>query len=333
MTLLLLGNSYTFFNDLDLVLQALLVEAGETDAATTRLAEGGLAFPDHVEHASSDPAWEEALVSGTSPWSWGILQDQSQIPGFYGEDAIWEESAAAGAQLDDWIEVRGGESLLFLTWGRRDGDATNPTLYPDFPTMQDELTEGYLAYRDRFSTPERPVWVAPAGLAFAAVFADTPEPADPEGLFYRLYDNDGSHPSPLGTWLAACVLYSAMSGQSAEGLTPPPSVDPIDGETLAAYAWAVVESGEGGLEYPWQGEPGDDTGSTGDTATTGDSGPHDSGGPTPDTGETVSPGAGDEVGGCGCASGGGERWGLAVSLVAVVWTVRRSATARQAGLR
>lgn len=329
MPLLLLGNSYTFYNDLDLVLEALLVEAGEADAATTRLADGGLAFPDHVERASTVPEWQDALVTGTTPWAWGILQDQSQIPGFYGEDELWEESAVAGEQLDDWLEARGAETLLLLTWGRRDGDSTNSWLYPDFPTMQDELTEGYLAYRDRFATADRPVWVAPAGLAFAAVYEDAPDPADPTTLFSRLYDVDGSHPSALGTWLAACTLYSAITGESAQGLTPPPNLDPTEGETLAAYAWEVVSSGAGGLDYPWSttGDPGDDTADTGPT----DPGPADTASPDTGSPEDSTPTGGDPAPadpppgdtGCGCTSTPGA--GLGSTLLAPLLRLRRRA--------
>ena len=58
--LLFLGNSYTMRNDLDLMVEGLL-RAGDPAYAqvdTTRLAAGGLTFPDHVSRASSEPLWE-----------------------------------------------------------------------------------------------------------------------------------------------------------------------------------------------------------------------------------------------------------------------------------
>lgn len=329
MPLLFLGNSYTFRNDLDLVVAQLLEDAGAGEVESLRLAEAGYAFPDHVARVGTDPVWEEALVSGATAWEWGVLQDQSQIPGFYGEDAIWEESAVAGEQLDAWLAARGAETLLLLTWGRREGDDTNPTLYPDFPTMQDELTEGYVAYRDRFATEERPVWIAPAGLAFAAVYAEEADPADPTSLFWRLYDSDGSHPSPAGTWLAACAIYSAITGASAEGLPAAAGVDPTEAEHLAALAWEVVDSGAGGLTYAWQNGGGDTGG--GDTA--GETGEADDSGDT--TGDTAGEG-GDTAGGagsdgekagCGCTSGSaapGSWLGLLLAPLAALRRGRRS---------
>jgi hypothetical protein len=282
----------------------------EDGTEATRLAEGGYAFPDHVARASTDPLWEDALVTGSTPWAWGFLQDQSQIPGFYGEDSSWEASAVAGEQLDDWLEARGAETALLLTWGRRDGDETNPQLFPDFPTMQDELTEGYLAYRDRFATDARPVWVAPAGLAFAAVYAAEADPADPTSLFYRLYDVDGSHPSPAGTWLVACVVFSTITGRSAEPVTPLAGVDATEAELLAATAWEVVSSGAAGLTYPWTGDTPTDTGATNSG---NDTGAADSATPSVQS---------DQGKGCGCNGPAAPLW---LGVVAVGLLRRRVA--------
>jgi len=34
----------------------------------------------------------------------------------------------------------------------------------------------------------------------------------------QLFDKDGSHPSPAGTYLTACVVYTVLSGKSPIGL-------------------------------------------------------------------------------------------------------------------
>jgi len=48
--------------------------------------------------------------------------------------------------------------------------------------------------------------VIPAGLAFAASVAANPS--------IELYDPDGRHPSPAGTYLAACTVLAAVYGKS-----------------------------------------------------------------------------------------------------------------------
>lgn len=118
--------------------------------------------------------------------------------------------------LADADGTNGGQTMLLMTWGRRDGDATNPDGYPDYPTMQAKLAEGYLRYAAAINTDTRTAWVAPTGYGFRHVWQEAvdagEDPLDPAARFYRLYIEDGSHPSPLGTCLAACVIYSSISG-------------------------------------------------------------------------------------------------------------------------
>ena len=53
--------------------------------------------------------------------------------------------------------------------------------------------------------------MAPVGLAWQQVRREHPE--------IGLWDPDGSHPSRAGTYLAACVLYATLFGESPEGLS------------------------------------------------------------------------------------------------------------------
>ena len=70
---------------------------------------------------------------------------------------------------------------------------------------------------------------APVGEAFREVHEACagshlePE-GDPRTLFSRLYAPDGHHPSRLGSYLAACVFYATLTGESPEGhaYRPPP---------------------------------------------------------------------------------------------------------------
>lgn len=254
--LLFVGNSYIFVNALDEGVDTLL-EAGQAAYAasnTVRLAKGGYTFADHVTQAGTDGTeWQANLTDTDGAWDWVFLQEQSQIPGFPRDNSQWIASRDAAAALDDLAEARGAETFFLLTWGRRAGDDTNPDLYPDFPTMQAALTDGYTAYRDATSTAARPTWIAPVGPAFSAVYAESAaagDPLDPAGKFYRLYSDDGSHPSPLGTYLAACVIYASVTGHSPEGLAPMSGVPDQDAEWPQALAWAVVSDNSLEFTYP-----------------------------------------------------------------------------------
>ncbi len=317
---LFLGNSFTFDGQLDQATLALLQEGAPSwaDGEATRLAEGGLTLSNHlskVETAGTD--WAAALAAEGVSWDWVVLQDQSQIPGFPATQADYRASLAAAPALDAYAEARGAQTLFFLTWGYRAGDETNPELFPDFETMQERLKEGYAAYRDAASEGSQPAWIAPVGPAYALAWerevAAGADPLATDSRFYRLYDEDGRHPSTLGTYLAACVFYATMTGSSPVGLSGGALTDPDDvlwAQTLAAD---TVFDSTLGYSYPWSGsaETGEpDTGEpdTGDPDTgEPDTGDPDTGDPDtgdPDTGapsETGDPA--QKEGGCGCATG------------------------------
>ena len=71
--------------------------------------------------------------------------------------------------------------------------------------MQKGITEGYLAFAKKVNAQ-----IVPVGLAWERARQLRPN--------FPLYDPDGSHPSPLGTYLTACVFYGVLTGQTPVGL-------------------------------------------------------------------------------------------------------------------
>jgi hypothetical protein len=259
--ILMLGNSYTQQGDMQVHVAAALEGAvpSWTDVYTERLTAGGLTLADHAARADGsegETAWSEALVTGPDAGSWDIvvLQDQSQVPGFPQTEPMWQDSRDGAVILDGLIADGGGETLFLMTWGRRDGDASNPTLYPDFSTMQERLMDGYLAYADACSSGERQAWIAPAGLAFQQVHdgivAAGEDPTADGSLFHKLYSGDGSHPDVAGSYLAGLAVAVGITGRSVVGIDHPPE---IDGETAAALQQAAVDAAQpfGDVPYRW----------------------------------------------------------------------------------
>lgn len=252
----MVGNSYTSVNDLDgLVAIALahVVDAG-TEPRTRRLARGGWRWTDHVSALSSEPAWQDALISPVDPLSFAVLQEQSQIPGFPDGSPDRVTSEAAAAELNTTAQAAGAATVLYATWGRRDGDPGNQARYPDFHTMNDLLDAGYRATAEAVATPTRPVHVAPVGRAFAAVHdADLEaglDPLDGASTFSRLYQGDGSHPSVGGSWLAACTIVATLTGRAPGGEVP--GLDPEIADQLAAIGASVVlDHPFEDLSFPW----------------------------------------------------------------------------------
>jgi hypothetical protein len=133
------------------------------------------------------------------------LQEQSQIPGFPSNHPARLEMVQGGRRLHALGQARGARTVLMLTWGRRNGDARNPELFPDFETMQARLNAGY----SELAALLDDATIAPVGPAFGVVRA-----AD-QAAFEGLYSGDGSHPSRAGSYVAAAVLYRVLTGRSA----------------------------------------------------------------------------------------------------------------------
>ena len=273
--LLFVGNSYTFFHDLDAV-SAELFRAGGDTPVSARIADPGLRWVDHVDRVNAgQPAWTAALKDQRHTWV--FLQEQSQIPGFPQTNPEWTDSRAAATVLDGWARDGGAETVLLMTWGRLAGDPTQGDLYPDYPTMQGRLTAGYEAVAAGLSTPDRPVWIAPAGLAFQAIYdseiAAGRDPLAAGGPFARLYEPDGSHPSPSGTFLVACTVYASVTGRSPVGLPGPKGLPADEVARLEGVVDALVIGQSVDLAYPWERTPLDtdapETDAPGDSAANG----------------------------------------------------------------
>lgn len=318
MDLLFLGNSYTFQNELDQRVREALVgldAATWQDGETVRLAEGGQTFTGHLARTAEDgSAWQAALAVDGATWDFVVLQEQSQIPGFPTTNTEYRASVDAAVALDDLAEARGAQVFFLNTWARRDGDAQNADRFPDFLTMEAHLEAGYLEYRDRTSTAERPTWIAPAGPAFARVHAGVlaagGDPASPESDFARLYSADGSHPSALGTWLAAYVVATSMTGRTPVGLPTPSGLEDADALLVQTAAADTVFDSTLVYTYPWTGSGGTDTGT--DTAAAKDT----------DSPADPGPAAEGQPADCGCSTSR-PPWGTAALMLALTFVRRR----------
>ena len=244
------GNSYTSFNSLHTLLESL----GVTNADA--LTGGGKTLAGHWNDVNSTHVSNSTLRDPNIDWDYVILQDQSQIPGFYRTNADWIASKNAAINLADATEDEGGESILMMTWGRRNGDPMNPTLYSNFSVMQDRLESGYMDYHSNITNAGHTVWMAPVGLAFAHIHDNVVASGLNASLtgntFYDLYNADGSHPSLAGSYLAACVLYATMTGETPVGSNDSVSLSASLKLELQQAAAATVFNETSHLSYPWE---------------------------------------------------------------------------------
>jgi len=241
-SVLMIGNSYTFYNGgVDGMLRAFFASAG-APREVQALTKGGSNLQYHVQQASTSGTPHSAAFGRRDTWSFVVVQDQSHVPALccYTEprftDPDFAASAAALRELDSKIEALGARTVLYQTWGRRDGHSSRPYL-STFVAMNDFVEQGYARYASSVTRPGRAPLVAPVGRAFRLIYD---EGSGPGSLFHRLYDPDASHPSALGTYLAACVLYSTITGGAAAGLPAGLGVSAADAAALRAKADQAV---------------------------------------------------------------------------------------------
>lgn len=118
----------------------------------------------------------------------------------------------------DTVRRHGATPVFFMTWA-----------YPDRPEMTAKLAEAYTEAGNANN-----VLVVPAGLAFARVRKDRPD------VDLILWDK--RHPTPAGTYLAACTVFASLYGRSPAGLKYYGGVPKSVARMLQDEAWAVVQS-------------------------------------------------------------------------------------------
>ena len=222
-SVLFIGNSYTYTNALPNLLSDLATSLGNEvffDSHTP----GGTTFANHAANP---------VVYGkinAQPWDFVVLQAQSQEPSFP-DDQVNTNTLPFAMQLADSIYGNNfcSEALFFMTWGRENGD---PQWAPisTFDGMNARLRSAYMRFAD--STDGA---VAPVGSAWKYI-RDT----DPS---INLYVGDGSHPSYEGSYLAACTFYASVFRKSPVGAPFIGSLDPITAAKLQeAAALTVLDS-------------------------------------------------------------------------------------------
>ena len=228
-------------------------ESNNSEALTA----GGMRFIEHWPKVNtSGDSWNTTLRDANIDWDYVVLQDQSQTPGYDRTSPTWIASMNGAVNMSEAIEDEGSEAMLMMTWGRRSGDPTNPTIYSNFTMMQDRLESGYIDYRDNMSTPTRDVWIAPVGLAYKHIHDNINltgiDPIMSGNTFFDLYTADGSHPSLSGSYLAACVLYASMIGESPVGSNDTVALSASLKLELQQAAAATVFNETSHISYPWQ---------------------------------------------------------------------------------
>ena len=187
---LFVGNSYTSANDLPAMVRALGAAAKpkvefEIEAATP----GGFTLEAHLA-AEGKESPRARIAAGA--FDHVVLQEQSLRPIQEPDKML----AAARVFAKELAAAKSG-AVWYATWARLAK-----------PETQADIDKAYAACLE--ATGGR---LAPVGAAWRAVLA-----AKDEKDRVALHAADGSHPSAAGSYLAALVVYGALSGKDLDGL-------------------------------------------------------------------------------------------------------------------
>ncbi|MBW7845395.1 MAG: T9SS type A sorting domain-containing protein [Bacteroidia bacterium] len=191
---LFLGNSYTEVNNLPQMFTQVALSTGDT-IITDKNTPGGYTLMGHSTNVSS----LTKIQAGN--WDYMVLQEQSQLPSF-GIEQVKNEVFPFAFALDSIFNSYNpcGETVFYMTWGRKNGDASNCPYFPVLCTY--EGMDSMLNLRYRMMADSNNAILSPVGAVWNYIRKNHPE--------IELYQADESHPSVAGTYAAACTFYAAL---------------------------------------------------------------------------------------------------------------------------
>jgi hypothetical protein len=205
---LFIGNSFTYYHDMPAMVAELAKAAGQPALRFEQVTPGGYTLEKH---------WQEhnALAQiEARHWDYVVLQDQSQAP------LLKRKSLNEYARkFDAEIATQGSKTILYQTWALR----SKPTDQAAISTAYEQLAKDLKAT------------LAPVGNAWRTALA-----ADKKLV---LHDQDQKHPNAAGSYLAACVFYATIYGQSPEGLPAKfAGLTNDQARPLQTIAWKAVQA-------------------------------------------------------------------------------------------
>ncbi len=189
---LFVGNSYTYYYSLPRMVEELAQAAGQ-EIETRAFTRGGSTLVELESH----PELRSLL---NEKWDYVVLQEHSTLglSAWNGElnvnDPLYFlQGARLLAQRANKAKI-----VLFATWARK-----------NHPEFQPHLDYAYAA-----AGRDLNALVAPVGRAWTAV-RDQSREQQPN---IELFSHDGSHPSPAGSYLSACVIMRTIFSHPCAGL-------------------------------------------------------------------------------------------------------------------
>jgi len=203
---LFIGNSFTARNDLPGLIADLAAARGKS-LQHHLISTGGASLRTHWNAGEALKAIQDGRYDRV------VLQEQSTLP--VKNAKRMHENVRL---FDEATQAAGAETVLYMTWARQDA-----------PESQQAITDTYAGIGRELGAT-----VAPVGTAWQRFLCQHARPA--------LHDKDLSHPTPAGSYLAACVFLTVLFQESPVGVdTGVAGLSEEDRGLLQKAAWEACK--------------------------------------------------------------------------------------------
>ena len=221
---LFIGNSYTYVNDLPALLSSVAQSTGDSVIYDSNCI-GGYTFQLHSTNATT----LQKIAQGN--FDFVVLQEQSQLPSFP-ISQVQSSVYPYAKTLDSLINVANPctETVFYMTWGRKNGDASNCPNWPPICTYSG--MDSLLRMRYEYMANANSALVSPVGAVWRYIRNNFPA--------IELYSADESHPSLAGSYAAACTFYSIIFRKDPTSITFASTLDSTDAANIRNAAKLVA---------------------------------------------------------------------------------------------
>ena len=202
---LFIGNSFTARNNVPALIEQ-LAEARGKKLQHQLISAGGASLRMHWNKGEA-----QQLIQQTK-YDYVVLQEQSTLP--VKNSKRMHENIRL---FDKVIKDSGAKTALDLTWARQNAPETQAAITDAYTTIGAELG----------------ATIVPVGIAWQNFLGNYQQPI--------LHDKDQSHPTPAGSYLAACVFFAVLFGENPAGIVCPlKDFTQEQAAVLQSTAWATA---------------------------------------------------------------------------------------------
>ena len=194
-SILFIGNSYTFYNDMPNTIFKPYLEAAGYEVTVDSITKGAYRLSQFADPEDEYGARVEAALTGEKVYDYVILQEQSIRPCTENVGDFYQATRNLVAR----IRKTGAEPILYATWGRKTGNETLDKYGWTNESMTWMLAAAYSAIGEELG-----VRVMQVGVAFYDAYTRYPN--------IEIYHTDKTHPSYEGSFIAALTLASGILG-------------------------------------------------------------------------------------------------------------------------